>query len=65
MLSVNMIAYTKSEPDEAKLTDFEKKALEKVAHWRQNGMAYGSEHGTRPATIGHVLSSSPLALLAW
>lgn len=28
-------------------------------------MAYALEHGTRPATIGLVLSSSPLALLAW
>ena len=29
------------------------------------GMAYAQEHGTRPATIGLVLSSSPIALLAW
>lgn len=28
-------------------------------------MAYALEHATRPATIGLVLSSSPLALLAW
>lgn len=30
-----------------------------------SGAAYAMEHGTRPATIGLVLSSSPLALLAW
>jgi microsomal epoxide hydrolase len=29
------------------------------------GSAYAREHGTRPATIGLVLSSSPIALLAW
>lgn len=28
-------------------------------------MAYALEHATRPGTIGLVLSSSPLALLAW
>ena len=29
------------------------------------GHAYAQEHGTRPATIGLVLSSSPIALLSW
>ncbi|KAL8814438.1 MAG: hypothetical protein Q9191_008552 [Dirinaria sp. TL-2023a] len=29
------------------------------------GSAYAMEHGTRTSTIGLVLSSSPLALLAW
>jgi microsomal epoxide hydrolase len=65
VLLVNMMPYTKSEPDKDKLTDFEKQAIEKSVQWRQTGSAYSSEHGTRPATIGHVLSSSPLALLAW
>lgn len=31
----------------------------------QTGSAYAQEHATRPATIGLVLSASPLALLAW
>ncbi|KAF6835745.1 epoxide hydrolase [Colletotrichum musicola] len=30
-----------------------------------SGMAYALEHGTRPATIGLVLSANPLSLLAW
>lgn len=55
----------RQQPDEDKLTSFEKQALAKVSEWRKSGAAYGSEHGSRPATIGHVLSSSPLALLAW
>jgi len=29
------------------------------------GNAYARMHGTRPGTIGLVLSSSPVALLAW
>lgn len=42
---------------------------EKEAQSHRNFMEYGSayarEHGTRTATIGLVLSSSPLALLSW
>lgn len=52
-------------PDESKLTPLEKKALESANAWRQTGSAYAQEHGTRPSTIGSVLSSNPLALLAW
>ncbi|KEF50993.1 uncharacterized protein A1O9_12947, partial [Exophiala aquamarina CBS 119918] len=33
--------------------------------FRSTGRAYGLLHATRPATIGFVLSSSPLAQLAW
>lgn len=44
-------------------------AKEKEAQSHRNFMEYGSayarEHGTRTATIGLVLSSSPLALLSW
>lgn len=62
--TVNMFS-TREKPDDDKLTDFEKQALQKVVKWRESGAAYGAEHGSRPSTIGHVLSSSPLALLAW
>ncbi|KAL1845396.1 hypothetical protein VTK73DRAFT_588 [Phialemonium thermophilum] len=47
------------------LTESEKEHLERTQKWRSTGMAYAMEHATRPATIGLVLSSSPLALLAW
>jgi microsomal epoxide hydrolase len=30
-----------------------------------NGTAYANEHATRPSTIAHALSASPVALLAW
>lgn len=39
--------------------------LDKFKAWRAKGSAYAMEHATRPATIGLVLSASPLALLAW
>lgn len=39
--------------------------LARAQAWIQSGTAYAQEHGTRPGTIGLVLSSSPLALLAW
>lgn len=29
------------------------------------GLGYALEHATRPSTIGLVLASSPMALMAW
>jgi microsomal epoxide hydrolase len=43
----------------------EQAALERRTPWQEYGTGYAKEHGTRPATIGLVLASSPLALLAW
>jgi microsomal epoxide hydrolase len=60
-----MVGRTQSQPDPTKLDASEKDALAAVLEWRKTGFAYANEHGTRPATIGHVLSSNPLALLAW
>ena len=31
----------------------------------KTGTAYAQEHATRTSTIGHVLASNPVALLAW
>ncbi|KAF8537781.1 Alpha/Beta hydrolase protein [Trichophaea hybrida] len=39
--------------------------LKRAKEWADNGRAYSAMHATRPSTIGHVVSSSPLALLAW
>ncbi|KAF2091834.1 alpha/beta-hydrolase [Saccharata proteae CBS 121410] len=47
------------------INEAEKKALARGQAFRDIGAAYAMEHGTRPATIGLVLSSSPIALLAW
>ncbi|KAL4988285.1 Alpha/Beta hydrolase protein [Aspergillus falconensis] len=45
--------------------ELEKRGLERLEWFLTYGKAYAEEHGTKPATIGHVLASSPLALLAW
>ncbi|OGM43943.1 putative epoxide hydrolase, partial [Aspergillus bombycis] len=47
------------------LTPSEKKGLGLRDEFLTSGIAYALEHATRPSTIGHILSSSPLALLAW
>ena len=63
-IHLNMMT-VEDKPDESRLTDLEKKAIKSANAWRQTGSAYAQEHGTRPSTIGSVLSSNPLALLAW
>jgi hypothetical protein len=47
------------------LTEKDKESFERAQNMRVNGSAYAVVHGTRPATIGLALSTSPLALLAW
>lgn len=47
------------------LEDVEKAELERGDEFGKTGTAYALEQATRPSTIGFVLSSSPLALLAW
>ncbi|TDZ35744.1 putative epoxide hydrolase [Colletotrichum spinosum] len=43
----------------------EQKQLGRMTRFRSHGMSYALEHGLRPATIGLVLSASPISLLAW
>lgn len=43
----------------------DQKAVSRAGDFANLGSAYAREHGTRPSTIGLVLSSSPIALLAW
>ena len=43
----------------------DQKGLSRAGDFANLGAAYAREHGTRPGTIGLVLSSSPVALLAW
>ena len=56
---------TTTKPDREQCSEHEKKSFDWAAEWSQLGTAYAQEHGTRPSTIGHVLSSNPLSLLAW
>lgn len=43
----------------------EAKGLERAAAFGAQGDAYARMHGQRPATIGLLLSTTPLALLIW
>ncbi|PWY88006.1 epoxide hydrolase [Aspergillus sclerotioniger CBS 115572] len=47
------------------LTAVEKRGVARMEKFVTRGLAYAMEHGTRPSTIGHVLASNPIALLAW
>ncbi len=51
--------------NEAEINEAEKKGLQRMQTFLATGSAYSQEHGTRPSTIGFVLASSPLAVLAW
>jgi microsomal epoxide hydrolase len=51
--------------DISTLPPHELAGLDRGKIWMETGFGYSLEHGTRPSTISHVLSSSPLALLAW
>ncbi|KAF5565914.1 microsomal epoxide hydrolase [Fusarium napiforme] len=50
---------------QGEVSDAEKKGLERAKDFDKLGTAYALMHATRPSTIGLILSSSPLALLAW
>ncbi len=47
------------------LTEMEKQGLKRGEWFWREGCAYGLEQASRPATIGLVLGSNPLGLLAW
>lgn len=51
--------------DDPEMTDADRHALSRGDEFWKTGFGYALEHDTRPGTIGFVLSSSPLALLAW
>jgi microsomal epoxide hydrolase len=45
--------------------EIDKKAVERFNYFNRYEFAYRDEHATKPATIGMVVESSPVALLAW
>ena len=55
------------EPKDAKgaISEAEKVGLQRAAEFSKLGSAYALEHATRPSTIGFVLGSNPVSLLAW
>lgn len=51
--------------DPADVNEGERIGWVRAKEFERIGSAYAIEHATRPATIGMVLATSPLALLAW
>jgi microsomal epoxide hydrolase len=47
------------------LSPLEQKGVTRATEFIRIGSAYALEHATKPSTLGIVLSSSPIALLAW
>lgn len=54
-----------SESDRQQISKLEAQGLVRAKEFERINSAYATEHATKPATIGFVLSSSPIALLAW
>jgi len=50
---------------EHEITEAEHKGLRRAREFMQTGSSYAVQHATKPATIGLVLSTNPIALLAW
>ena len=65
-MHLNMVAMGPPEnKDQLKVDEAEAKAMPRGKEFMEHGAAYAIEHGTRTATIGLALASSPIALLSW
>ncbi|EPE36539.1 alpha/beta-Hydrolase [Glarea lozoyensis ATCC 20868] len=55
------------EPENVKgeISEVDRRDIARAQNFKETGSGYALEQATRPATLGIVLSSSPLALLAW
>ncbi|CCF35757.1 epoxide hydrolase [Colletotrichum higginsianum] len=64
---INMLAPSSQEEmlTTANITEEESQHVQRMLKFSATGSSYLLEHGLRPSTIGLVLSSSPLAMLAW
>lgn len=49
----------------AHISDIEKEGLKRADTFLNLGSSYALQHATKPSTIGLVLASNPIALLAW
>lgn len=47
------------------LDELDTKAMARALKWGEWGTGYRIEHSTKPATIGAILDSSPVAMLCW
>ncbi|KAF8324162.1 epoxide hydrolase-like protein [Cantharellus anzutake] len=62
---LNMFFAREAPAEGLPLTPADEERFKVSQKFRMTGLAYAMEHATRPSTIGHVLSSNPIALLAW
>lgn len=51
--------------DKSSLDEMDRDCLDRFDFFQKWEFAYKHEHATKTATIGFVLESSPVALLAW
>lgn len=49
----------------SELDELDTKSMARAAKWAEWGTGYRIEHSTKPATIGAILDSSPVAVLCW
>ncbi|THC87254.1 hypothetical protein EYZ11_013301 [Aspergillus tanneri] len=62
---LNTLAGNPPADDTEGISEDSRERLNRIKLFLQTGYAYSAEHITRPSTIGFVLSSNPLSLLAW
>jgi len=60
-----VVANVPKDVDMNALSKDELAGIQRGKQFRESGVGYSIEHGTRPSTIGLVLASNPIALLAW
>ncbi|XP_014558287.1 hypothetical protein COCVIDRAFT_25228 [Bipolaris victoriae FI3] len=64
-IHLNMIASLPNPDENTVMDEVERETLGRAQKWITTGIGYALEHGTRPGTIGSVVASNPLAMLAW
>ncbi|EXJ82861.1 hypothetical protein A1O3_06676 [Capronia epimyces CBS 606.96] len=63
--AVHCKSKTSNDPPSLSLSEIEQAALDRTGLFSMTNFAYALEQATRPATIGFVLSTNPVALLSW
>ncbi|GAA5965892.1 hypothetical protein JCM8115_000736 [Rhodotorula mucilaginosa] len=59
------VAPPEDAPERHQIKPHEEDALRRADEFQKTGRGYANMHATRPGTIGIVVGSSPVALLAW
>lgn len=50
---------------EEKLSSIEEEGMKRAEWFGTYGTGYYFMHATKPSTIGHIVATNPVALLAW